>query len=452
MASVGILNSLKNAKQGFKNLPDEAKTSYYTGFGSLVVIIVVLIFILSPSSDGGSEPSDSGVRSKARSKSANVSQGERIPQQLASEIVTSRRNSRDNEDVSFDRFSDKEEALNERRDDFIKSVKTDITQLNAKPEEPKPEPKPHEPTDTPIQTDLALEDDKQTEPEELFLGAVDSQSTNPDTTKGTVRGLLRDPELMQSWMSLISQQDTEALESKSVQMGTTVTFDLSKPKTDSESADNDKLPAPDQESVDESNYSGDVFLPGRKILARIDGYVESDTQTPFIRLRPVEGPDSWVNDAIFLAKPELVEGQGFVITTQTLTYGSNSGSFSAVAVTPDDSSNAILMDDFESRELQRLAYIVTGGALSGINTLAKRVGTTVSTGDENIVSSVELNKENIAISAFGGVGDRGEDYLFNKVANTKDNHILKTNKLVGLMILENPKHSWLPPLNKKYVY
>lgn len=208
----------------------------------------------------------------------------------------------------------------------------------------------------------------------------------------------------------------------------------------------------DSDQVSQDHYSGDDFLPGKKFLARIDGLIQSDSSTPFVRLIPVDGPLSKGDDyALFLAKPEFVNG-GFVIQTETITWKSETGKFKAVAVSPDRFSQTVLVDEVESRWWQRAGIIFSTGILDGFNALASRVGTNIIVEDSTVTSGVDIDSEALIVSGLGGIGEQAQDYTSDLIDEYQDNYKLFENKLVALMVIEKPELSWLPDVNNRLIY
>lgn len=447
--SLGIVGAFKNIKSNFSRLPSEAKTTYFVVFGILAVILVFLINFFIPEKEVKLELPNSSSKQRNRSASVEIEKGAEIPNQLAEEIMQNREQMRNNSAVVFTRYDESTNRLRERKSQFAKELDIDLVSV---------------PENT-IQEEVieeTINEPEQVENQELFLGAVNNgdEQTNsaPPASTQTIRGLLSNNEVNKVWMQTISSSYSEN-QNYIPPIGKTVSFERDNLENNSMDLGNntyvdgnpfnDDPNATNQTNTNE--YDGDDFQPGRVILARIDGLIESDTTTPFIRLRPVEGPKEWVEDAIFLAEPQLIEGQGYQIMIRTVTHKNQSGVFNGVAVTPDEKRSAVIVDDIDSRELERLGYIMSGGVLAGLNNLASRVGTTVQN-QNGTVSNVEINKETLAISAFGGVGRRGEGYLFDKAQKTKDNHIISQNKLVGIMVVEKPQMLWLPELDNRNVY
>lgn len=451
---IGIVDAIKNARANFQRLPAEAKTSYYLGGGILIVLLSVIINFVVPEDEKVLQLPNQGASQNRRNGQNIANPDAVIPSSLAEEILDNRRKIQNQSQVVFNRYEETNTKLEKKKTQFLESLDVDLTPLNKNEEVEKIVKTKVEVDEI---ADVASPDE--TRVVDKFLGEVHEPELNSQgensasnaTSRYAVQALLSNPDILKAWASSIEKLDKQALnDSKGQQRGRTVVF---KYADDIEKFDKDAVNASvDQKTnavIDE--YEGDDFQPGRVFLARIDGFIESDTDTPFVRLKPVEGPKDWVEDAIFLAQPQLVEGKGYLINVKKVTYKNQSDNFEGVVVTPDDKRSAILVDDVESRELQRLGYLVGGGLLSGLNILANRVGTTVSN-QNGTVSNVEIDKESLAVSALGGVGVRGENYLYQKLEQTKDNYIIDKNRLVGIMVVSKPTMQWLPDLNNQSVY
>lgn len=456
--SLGIFSAIKEAKANFNKLPGEAKTSYYIGAAIFLLITVFLIKFIVPESEQSLKLPNQGATQNKRFGENKASPGAVIPSSLAEEIIDNRQGLREQSQVVFNRFNESETKLTQKKQDFLNSVTVDLTPLNR----------------TNAGKDIGSEtDDNNGEIEEQkvqvpvnqkevvvddFLGPIVNDSGEIATNNNSasvLKSLLADPEIAQLWSNTIRAKDAQYNKATTAQMGATISF--KRPESDLKEVEkyskkDNGLTSEDKPIESENGtYDGDDFLPGRVILARIDGFIQSDTQTPFVRLKPVEGPKEWVEDAIFLAQPSLIDNEGFLIEVKSVTHKNKTGTLDGVVVTPDDNRNAIVVDEIESREWERLGYLVGGGFLNGLNLLANRIGTTV-TNQTGSVSNVEINKESLLVSAFGGVGQRGENYLFEKLQNTPDNYMIDKNRLVGIMIVAKPEMNWLPDLDNKSVY
>jgi hypothetical protein len=447
MAKLAIYTHLKSIKSSFAKLPAEAKTSYW--FAAIVFLFVsafVVWFFIPKDTGNLFVPGTGTILASNKSGVSIADKSVKIPDSLVDGITKSRKDIENNSNVVFARYEDLNEGVNQRRDKFLDGLRSiDIeTPVPIVVNEAKQESEPVEPIDFSTDETVSVPYSG-----ELFLGVVNTLSSeNPDTYRNQIRALIKGQDVAKKWMNEINERSKAKKVDKT--MGATVSF---APREVIENDSTLNANTNGDTKAKEEKYTGDDFLPGRIILARIDGYVESDTQTPFVRLKPVEGQADWVNDAIFLAQPILVEGQGFRIDVKKLTWKNKTGAFSAVVVSPDEKRSSIVVDEIDSREISRLAYLFFGGTLSGVNILASQLGGTVVSNNGNEVSTgVEVNKKNLVISAAGGIGSRTESYLMNKVSTTKDNHILHVNKLVGLMIIEKPDLDWLPSLNNNSVY
>lgn len=451
---IGLFHAIKNARANFQRLPAEAKTSYYLGGGLLIVLLALVINFIVPESEKKLQLPNQGA-SQSKRKGQNVADPDAvIPSSLAEEILDNRKQIQSQSQVVFNRYEETNSKLEKKKSQFLESLDVDLTPLNAS-EEVKEE------VTSEVAVVKAVEDVRPNEKKvvDKFLGEVNQpgleeqgeNDASSSTSSYSVQALLTNPDIMKAWANSIVESDKRVLNSSKVlERGRTVVFSNT---DDNEKPINASIGGSEEQNTDaETNeYMGDDFQPGRVFLARIDGFIESDTDTPFVRLKPVEGPKDWVEDAIFLAQPQLVEGKGYLINVKKVTYKNQSDNFEGVVVTPDDKRSAILVDEIESRELQRLGYLVGGGFLSGLNILANRVGTTVSN-QNGTVSNVEIDKESLAVSALGGVGVRGENYLYQKLEQTKDNYIIDKNRLVGIMVVSKPTMQWLPDLNNQSVY
>lgn len=450
----GPFNAIKNARANFKRLPGEAKTTYYVVFGVFCIILYFLVQFFVPKSEADLELPNASSQQRNRAGNSQTQKGAQIPNKLASEIISNRESMRDSSNVVFSRFNEQASKLKSKKEQFAQSLKIDLSEtpeFNADVPDKKIEledVKPDERVEESNETSVAKNDD-------LFLGVVSDGSSDSQTDnnpRDVVKQLLLSPEINELWFTTLDNSISSSSTSTNVSMGKTVSFSQPENNSNSNLASSiDDGITSDESVIESEEYDGDDFQPGRVILARIDGLIESDTNTPFVRLRPVEGPKEWVEDAIFLAQPELIEGQGYQISVKSVTHKNLTGQFEGVAVTPDEKRSAIIVDDIDSRELERIGYLISGGLLSGLNNLASRVGTTVQN-QNSTVTNVEINEETLAISAFGGIGRRGEGYLFDKVAQTPDNYIISQNRLVGIMIVQKPVMNWLPELDNNNVY
>lgn len=451
---IGIVHAIKTARANFQRLPAEAKTSYYLGGGLLIVLLALVINFVVPESEKKLQLPNQGA-SQSKRKGQNVADPDAvIPSSLAEEILDNRKQIQSQSQVVFNRYEETNSKLEKKKSQFLESLDVDLTPLNTT----------NEIEDEVTSEVVVVEAGDDVRPNEKkvvdkFLGEVKQpdvevqggNDVSSSTSSYSVQALLSNPDIMKAWANSIVESDKKALSNSKVQeRGRTVVFSY---KDESENPISAATNGSEVQNTDAeiNEYMGDDFQPGRVFLARIDGFIESDTDTPFVRLKPVEGPKDWVEDAIFLAQPQLIEGKGYLINVKKVTYKNQSDNFEGVVVTPDDKRSAILVDDIESRELQRLGYLVGGGFLSGLNILANRVGTTVSN-QNGTVSNVEIDKESLAVSALGGVGVRGENYLYQKLEQTKDNYIIDKNRLVGIMVVSKPTMQWLPDLNNQSVY
>jgi hypothetical protein len=450
MVKLGVITQILSIKASFAKLPDEVKTSYAISVIALVIVSSFVVYFFIPKDKGNLIVAGSGIRLAANKGGVSpINKSSLLPESLANDISKSRTDIENNSNVVFARYSNVDDEIKQRREKFLSSFSV------VKIETPDPINIPKDDTEPkaviePIEfLNTETKEEKATYSGDLFLGVVDNiSSNNVHTQIDQVRALLREKEVAKAWINAVNESSRDNTVNKT--MGATVKF---APSVIDENEDSKIISNKSENEEPAEKYSGDDFLPGRIILARVDGYIESDTQTPFVRLKPVEGQADWVNDAIFLAQPTLVEGQGFRIDVEKLTWKKNSGSFKAVVVSPDEKRNSLVVDEIDSREATRLAYLFFGGALSGVNTLASQLGGSVVSNNGNQVNTgVEINNKNLAISAAGGIGSRAESYLMSKVSTTKDNHILHVNKLVGLMIIEKPNLDWLPNLNNNSVY
>jgi hypothetical protein len=450
MVKLGIITQILSIKASFAKLPSEAKTSYAISAIALLIVSSFVVYFFIPKDKGNLLVPGSGIRlANNKGGVSAVNTSTLLPESLANDISKNRAEIESNSNVVFARYSDMDARINQRKENFLNSLR--VVEIET------PEPIEITKDDTESKTVIESNEFLNTDAEDvndnysgdMFLGVVDKVSTkNGDSQIDQIRALLRGQDVAKAWMNAVNESSRVNTIDKA--MGATVAFAPSVVNENSEPLNITNKP---ENKAPVEKYSGDDFLPGRIILARIDGYIESDTQTPFVRLKPVEGQADWVNDAIFLAQPKLVEGQGFRIDVEKLTWKNNSGAFKAVVVSPDEKRNSLVVDEIDSREATRLAYLFFGGALSGVNTLASQLGGSVVTNNGNQVNTgVEINNKNLAISAAGGIGSRAENYLMSKVSTTKDNHILHVNKLVGLMIIEKPDLDWLPSLNNNSVY
>ena len=320
---IGFFHAIKNARANFQRLPAEAKTSYYLGGGLLIVLLALVINFVVPESEKKLQLPNQGA-SQSKRKGQNVADPDAvIPSTLAEEILDNRKQIQSQSQVVFNRYEETNSKLEKKKSQFLESLDVDLTPLNAT-EEVKEEV---------TSEDAIVKADEDVRPNEKqvvdkFLGEVnqpdlEDQGENDgssSTSSYSVQALLSNPDIMQAWANSIVESDKRALNSSNVlERGRTVVFS---DKDDNEKPINASLGGTEEQNADaETNeYMGDDFQPGRVFLARIDGFIESDTDTPFVRLKPVEGPKDWVDDAIFLAQPQLVEGKGYLINVKKVTY------------------------------------------------------------------------------------------------------------------------------------
>lgn len=472
--ALGIVSHVKGLRAAFNRLPSEAKMSYTVASVALLFVLYLSITFFIPDEEQPLSTADSQSDysiSANRNGTSNFSDSDvgELPVGLAMDISQQRKDTRQNSDIVFDRYDDIDAEIASRNEALVQDISTKINATVVVDEMPAQTPSDIEPIVLVDETPIEQPVEQQREmPNERFLGSlpikrepvirddVDDDEMERSFTVSEIEALLNDPEMAKLWTSEMNR-NFELKRPAPQPIGQRVIFFSDESESTSSldvlrSGRDDDATGVNQGNDDAENYSGDDFLPGRIFLGRIQGIVESDTQTPFVRIVPVEGPEDWVNDTVFLAQPRLVEGQGFEIRIEKVTHGSNSGSFQAVAVTTDKRRSSLIVDDIESREFQRLLYLVSGGVLTGLNNFASRLGETVYAGDQVVGQSVEFNEKNVAISAIGGVGSRGEQYLYSKVANTKDNYMLMQDKLIGIMMLSKPDLEWLPDLDNKIVY
>lgn len=285
--------------------------------------------------------------------------------------------------------------------------------------------------------------------------AVTSQEAPKDTPRGDIAKERREIELLatdtdyERALSDVQLGVINKVLAKRPEMGASVSYQKVTAVHQPSISTRDNTIGGVSEASEGGGYNGDDFLPGRKILARLDGLVTNEEGIPYIRLRPLEGP--LANGGLFLATPQEVEN-GFVITTQKLTWKSYTGSFQAVAVSVDERNSPTLASEVIDRQFYRNVLIFSSGILQGFNTLAQRVGSSVIVNGDTVTTDTEIDKEALLVSGAGGVGQAYAGRLDKALDEAKDIKRLYSGEIVALMIIEKPALNWLPDMDNEMVY